>query len=147
MSVLCNMKRVSITFLPYSPVSNRPRVLQTPLYTTINYATARNTVTHSSHPSHFYRETPVTTFSDDITFFLTTPGLYLLAGHSQKRNRFQLTMWTMTTTVSTTKSRFVSLITPLNRFGSTNVSRFAVNHWIRNGNETFSNKTIKIRNN
>ena len=147
MSVLCNMKRVSITFLPYSPVSNRPRVPQTPLYTTINYATARNTVTDSSHPSHIHRDSPVTTLSNDITFFLTKPDQYILSGNSQKGNRFQLTMWTMTTTISTTKSRFVSLITPLNRFGSSNVSRFAVNHWMRNGNETFSDKTIKNRNN
>ena len=54
-------------------------------------------------------------------------------------------MWTVTTTITNNKKRFVTLITPLNKFASRTSSGFTVNRWIRNGN-VVSNKQTKTQN-
>ena len=113
-SVLCNMKRVSITFLPHSPVKNRAKVLQTPSYTFIHYATPlfrrfsllnlANTSVHTSGQN-----------CNDITFFLTNLNQYILRGCSHKVDTLQTTMWTSTTSGINNKRRFLTLKTPFTK--------------------------------
>ena len=84
-SVLCNMKRVSITFLPFIPVSSRARV-QTPSYTTIVYATAANTNFHKHILSHAAAQGLSRIRCMDITNFLTKPLQYFPTLTSQTVN-------------------------------------------------------------
>ena len=115
-SVLCNMKRVSITFLPYSPVKNRAQVVQTPPYTFIHYATPSNSCFFLSLPntilaSHNTRKR----YCIDITFYLTNLHQYILRGNSHREYTLHTTMWTTTTSTINNKKRFQTLNTPLNK--------------------------------
>ena len=113
-SVLCNMKGVSITFLPYSPVKNRAQVVQTPPYTFIHYATPSNscfflslanTILASQHTRNKY--------CIDITFYLTNLHQYILRGNSHREYTLHTTMWTTTTSTTSSKKHFQTLNTPL----------------------------------
>lgn len=109
-SVLCNMKRVSITFLPHPPVKNRAQVLQTPPYTFIHYATPSNrnflsqanTMLAGRHlPGKYYI---------DITIYLTNLHQNILRGSSHKEYTYHSIMWIRTNN----KKRIQTLNTPLN---------------------------------
>lgn len=128
-SVLCNMKRVSITFLPSEPVINRREVVKTPSYTSFYYATANSTAYLLALVDHScYGQTSDGSDSNDITFFLTSPPLYISVGNSQTLNT-PFKMWTRTTTLKNNKTQFVTLITPLNKFCTTTVSGTSLNYW------------------
>jgi len=84
-SVLCNMKGVSIAFLPFLPVSIRARVLKTPPYTTIRYATAYNTKSYTKPLNSVSQQLSLEESCKDITIFLTSLRLYLFKGISQMK--------------------------------------------------------------
>ncbi len=82
-SVLCNMKRVSITFLPFIPVFIRARVVQIPPYTSIKYATAANTELHAQSIVNAGQQSFNEKAGKDIRNFLTKPGRYFSIRNSQ----------------------------------------------------------------
>ena len=53
-------------------------------------------------------------------------------------------MWTVTTTMTNNKKRFITLITPLNKFASRTSSGLTVNRWMRNGS-VVSSKQMKTQ--
>ena len=70
------------------PVSIRARVLQTPPYTLICYATASNKQSYTQklknvNPQFSYEESCL-----DITIFLTQPQFYIQPGLSQTKKSF-----------------------------------------------------------
>jgi hypothetical protein len=80
------MKRVSITFLPFIPVYIRARVVETPPYTSIKYATAANTE-FSKHPlSSIASQSFHEMAGKHITIFLTKPGQHFFTGAGQTVN-------------------------------------------------------------
>ena len=115
-SVLCNMKRVSITFLPHTPVKNRAQVLQTPPYTCIHYATPSNfCFSVSLANTIMVRQHTPNKYCVDITFYLTNLHQYILRGNSHRVYTLPNTMWTTTTSTRNNKKRFHTLNTPLNK--------------------------------
>ena len=144
--VLCNMKRVSITFLPFIPVVNRVQVLQIPSYTTIDYATAVNTQSPTKHLRTDSLQFSIREQCKDITFFLTKLDQYNLTADGQTENTIHLKMWTYTTTGTNNKKRFVTLITPINRFFGRTMSARTDNHWEKSANNV-SLKLIITTNN
>jgi hypothetical protein len=122
------MKRVSITFLPLKPVSIRARVLQTPPYTFINYATAANTqfLTKLLREGLVKQQFLINKSCEDITVFLTNLYLYILIGDSQIVNSIRSRMWTSTITIINNKNRFVTLITAPSKFAIKTTSRVAL---------------------
>ena len=80
------MKRVSITFLPFTPVLVRARVVQTPPYTSIKYATAANTEFYKQPLSSGVSQLSDAMAVNYITNFLTKPGQHFFTGASQTVN-------------------------------------------------------------
>lgn len=123
------MKRVSITFLSDEPVINRPEVIKTPSYTSFNYATADSKSYFVTHAEFSFAGQPFPArHCHDITFFLTSPPLYISVGNSRILNK-PFKMWTRTTSVKNNKRRFVTLITPLNKFATITVSASSNHCW------------------
>ena len=136
------MKRVSITFLPDELVINQPEVVKTPSYTSFYYATAnRKSDLLTIFEYSFIKRTSPGRFCNDITFILTNPPLYISVVNSQTLN-IPFKMWTRTTTLKNNKRQFVTLITPLNKFGTTTVSGSSPNCWY----QLQSNKIFKVLN-
>ena len=133
-SVLCNMKRVSIAFLPFMPVFFRARVLKTPPYTTISYATPFNNKSYTQPLNTACQQFSIRESARDITISLTRLRLYIFTRLSQTKIYIRLKMWTVTRTISNNKKRFVTLATPLNKFASITSSELIVNRWMRKGN-------------
>jgi hypothetical protein len=80
------MKRVSITFLPFIPVYIRARVVQTPPYTSIKYATAANTAFYKHPLSSEASQLSHGMAGKHITNFLTKPGQHFFTGAGQTVN-------------------------------------------------------------
>ncbi|MBC7827852.1 MAG: hypothetical protein H7122_08905 [Chitinophagaceae bacterium] len=142
------MKRVSITFLPLSRVIARAQVLQTPPYTLINYAAALNTyfLLSTSKDVLDSLQFSAKTYCKDINFFLTKHHQYILPVNSQTVNIFHSKMWITTTTIESNKKQFVTLITPVSRFGIRTASALSVRQWyppynIRHRKDQLSNKS------
>lgn len=135
-SVLCNMKRVSITFLPLFPVTTRAQVLQTPPYIFINYAAVSNNyfflIVSNNVLANLQFSTKIN--CKDIAFFLTKAHQYFLPVNSQTVNIFHSKMWTTTISIENNRKQFVSRITPLHKFGIRTASALPVSQWYQTNN-------------
>lgn len=141
-SVLFNMKRFNIAYLPSKSVTAPKQVLQAPCYSLISYAAATNNL-FLSHSTDICVDSgsanPNNSIGKDITFFLTHPDQYVLKfqGHIPVTPS---NMWTITTTITNNKKGFVTLITPLNKFCKQTASERAMCRWYKSANKG-SNKS------
>ena len=120
----------------------RTRVTEIPRYTFINYATAGTLKLQQKSQMIIVRHFPDGKRWKEITISLTKPNRNFFAAESQTDNITPEKMWTITTTVANNKTRFVTLITPLNKFGHRTASGYSSFQWMRAGNEVISMKAI-----